>query len=105
MILSARATRKGDAKAANRMFIWRVALQGLTVAALVAGSYYLGTNEKWKVNREEEIRKKAEVREKMWIEELERIDLAAKERQARAEQFRAAREKQEQEELLQSKSK
>lgn len=29
----------------------------------------------------------------MWIEELERIDLAAKERQARAEQFRAAREK------------
>lgn len=54
-ILSARATRKGDAKAANRMFIWRVALQGLTVAALVGGSYYLGTNEKWKVNRDEEL--------------------------------------------------
>lgn len=91
LILSARAIRQGDAKGANRMFVWRVALQGITVAALVGGSYYLGLNEKLKVSREEEIRNKAAIREKMWIEELERIDQAAKDRQARAEKFRAAR--------------
>lgn len=95
LILSARALNRGDAKTANRMFVWRVALQGLTIVALVGGSYYVGINERWRVNRDDELRKKAEVREKMWIEELERIDVAAKERALRAEQFRAARAKQE----------
>lgn len=95
LLLSVKAIRRGDAKTANRMFVWRVTLQGLTVVALVAGSYYIGINDKWKVDHDQELRKKAEVREKMWIEELERIDVAAKERAARAEQFRAARAKQE----------
>lgn len=88
LALSARATRKGDAKAANRMFVWRVAMQSLTLVALVGGSYYLGQNKKWLVDQEEELRKKAAAREKMWLEELERIDREAKERMSRAKAVR-----------------
>lgn len=95
LALSARATKKGDFRQANRMFKWRVALQGLTIIALVGGSWYLGLDEKWKKDREAEIRKKAEIREKMWIEELERIDQEARERQERSRRLREAKAKME----------
>ncbi|KAF5100913.1 hypothetical protein DV451_002388 [Geotrichum candidum] len=88
LALSARATKRGDAKAANRMFVWRVAMQSLTLVALVGGSYYLGQTDKLKFDREAELRKKAEMREKMWLEELERIDEEAKERMSRAKSIR-----------------
>jgi hypothetical protein len=88
LALSARATKRGDAKAANRMFVWRVAMQSLTLVALVGGSYYLGQTNKLKSDREAELRKKAEMREKMWLEELERIDEEAKERLSRAKSIR-----------------
>lgn len=93
LLLSGRSIRQGDFKGANRMFVWRVALQGFTLVALVGGSYYMGINERWKVDRDEELRKKAAVREKMWIEELERIDQAAKERQQMAEKIRLSKSK------------
>lgn len=96
LLLSAHSIRRGDYKGANRMFVWRVALQGFTVIALVGGSYYLGLNKKWQVDREAEIRKKAELREKMWIEELERIDQEAKDRQLKAERIRLQKERMEQ---------
>lgn len=70
------------------MFVWRVAMQSLTLVALVAGSYYLGNKDKFAFNQEEELRKKAAMREKMWLEELERIDQEAKERLARAQTVR-----------------
>lgn len=71
------------------MFVWRVALQSLTLVALVGGSYYLEKNNKFSFDAEAELRKKAEMREKMWLEELERIDQEAKERTARAQSVRA----------------
>ncbi|KAF5103229.1 hypothetical protein D0Z03_000273 [Geotrichum reessii] len=88
LALSARATKRGDAKAANRMFVWRVAMQSLTLVALIGGSYYLGQTNKLSFDREAELRKKAEVREKMWLEELERIDQEAKDRISRAKSIR-----------------
>lgn len=88
LALSARATKRGDAKAANRMFVWRVAMQSLTLVALIGGSYYLGQMNKMTFDREAELRKKAEMREKMWLEELERIDQEAKDRISRAKAIR-----------------
>lgn len=63
-------------------------MQSLTLVALVGGSYYLGQNKKFAFDHEEELRKKAEMREKMWLEELERIDQEAKERMSRAKTVR-----------------
>lgn len=88
LALSARATKRGDAKAANRMFVWRVALQSLTLVALIGGSWYLGNNKRMALNVEEELRKKAAVREQMWLDELERIDRENKERLNRAKSIR-----------------
>lgn len=95
LALSVRASRRGNSFQANRMFVWRIVLQGLTVVALVGGSWYLGLDEKWKKGREDELRQKAEIREKMWIEELERIDQDARERQERSRRFREAKAKME----------
>lgn len=43
---------------------------------------------KFAADQEVELRKKAAIREKMWLEELERIDEEAKERAARAQTVR-----------------
>lgn len=92
LILSAKSIQLGNQKTANKYFLLRVAFQGLTVAALVAGGYYYKgqklTPEGRKIDREAELKAKAKMRERLWIEDLERRDAEAKERRARAEAAR-----------------
>jgi uncharacterized protein (DUF2384 family) len=65
------------------MFIWRVAFQGFTVAALVFGGLFAAN--RLPINRDDVLKQKAKEREALWIQELERIDQEAKDRQKRAQ--------------------
>lgn len=87
LTLAGKAIRDGDSRLANRMFYWRVGLQGLTVAALLGGAYYYEETASKTYNRQEELNKLAKEREKLWIEELERVDEASKARKAKAQSF------------------
>ncbi|KAH7155738.1 altered inheritance of mitochondria protein 31, mitochondrial [Dactylonectria estremocensis] len=72
---SYRALRRGDSKAANRMFRARVAAQGFTVLAMVAGSmYYNKDREKTKELRKLKEERDAEEKRIKWIRELEARD-------------------------------
>lgn len=86
VVMAAKGVRTGNAPKAQFWFRWRVALQGLTIVALVFGSYYydreLNKNQK---TDEERAVAKAKVRQQLWIEELERRDQEMKDRQHRAE--------------------
>lgn len=67
--------RRGDHAGVQRMFRARVAAQGFTVAAMVAGGIYYGAErrqerELWKVQRETD----AEEKRQRWIRELEARD-------------------------------
>lgn len=67
-----RAIRRGDSHQANRMFRARVAAQGFTIIAMVAGSMYYSkdrakTKELRKLNEEHD----AELKRQKWIRELE----------------------------------
>ncbi|ANB13710.1 Rcf1p [Sugiyamaella lignohabitans] len=84
LYMSARALRGGNSKLANRMFYWRVGLQGFTVAALVIGGYYYGKPNR-PTDRDSILRRTAKEREDIWIKELERVDEMDKERKARAD--------------------
>ncbi|KAL7808923.1 hypoxia induced protein conserved region domain-containing protein [Trichoderma aethiopicum] len=78
-----RALRKGDSRQANRMFRARVAAQGFTVIAMVAGSmYYSKDREKTKELRKLKEERDAEEKRQRWIHELEVRD--EEERQMRA---------------------
>lgn len=90
LYFAAKALKTGDSKLANRMFYWRVGLQAFTVASLVGGAYWMRLSEKQKIDRDEQMRVKAKAREKMWIDELERIDDEAKARQERAKSIQEA---------------
>ncbi|ODV83785.1 hypothetical protein CANARDRAFT_177479 [[Candida] arabinofermentans NRRL YB-2248] len=83
--LAAKGVRTGDAKGAQVWFRWRVAMQGLTIVALLAGSIYYDKTFREDKSPEQLALEKARMREKLWIEELERRDTEMKERQHRAE--------------------
>lgn len=87
--MAAKGVRTGDAPKAQFWFRWRVGLQGATLIALVFGSFYF--DRAFTAQQEEQIdidEQKAKLREKLWIEELERRDLEMKQRQERAERAR-----------------
>ncbi|KAF6010915.1 hypothetical protein HII13_003028 [Brettanomyces bruxellensis] len=46
VILAAKGVRTGDSRSAQKWFRWRVGLQGLTLVALLFGSYYYADNYK-----------------------------------------------------------
>lgn len=70
-----RALRRGDSKQANRMFRARVAAQGFTVVAMVAGSmYYSKDRAKTKELRKIQEETDAEEKRQKWIRELEARD-------------------------------
>lgn len=70
-----RALRRGDSKQANRMFRARVAAQGFTVVAMVAGSmYYSQDRARTKELRELQSQRDAEEKRVKWIRELEARD-------------------------------
>ncbi|CAM1504690.1 Fc.00g022810.m01.CDS01 [Cosmosporella sp. VM-42] len=82
-----RALRRGDSKQANRMFRARVAAQGFTVIAMVAGSmYYQKDREKSKELRELKEKTDAEEKRLKWIRELEVRDDEEKAMKARLQQ-------------------
>jgi hypothetical protein len=83
LYMSGRALRRGQKLVANRMFMWRVLMQGFTVAGLVFGGYLYGKPNR-PTDRDAILYAKAKEREKMWIEELERIDEEDKTRKERA---------------------
>lgn len=87
--MSGRALRLGQKHVANRMFMWRVLLQGFTVAGLVVGGYLYGKPNR-PTDRDAILYSVAKEREKMWIEELERIDEEDKSRQERAQSIQKA---------------
>ncbi|KAI8691582.1 hypothetical protein LRP88_08838 [Fusarium phalaenopsidis] len=84
-----RALRRGDSKQANRMFRARVAAQGFTVIAMLAGSmYYQKDREKSKELRQLQEQRDAEEKRLKWIRELEARDDEEKAMKARLEQRR-----------------
>ncbi|KAL7949704.1 hypoxia induced protein conserved region domain-containing protein [Trichoderma barbatum] len=67
-----RALRRGDSRQANKMFRARVAAQGFTVIAMVAGSmYYNKDREKSKELRKLKEERDNEEKRQRWIHELE----------------------------------
>lgn len=70
-----RAIRRGDSRQANNMFRARVAAQGFTVVAMVAGSmYYSQDRQKTKELRKLKEERDAEEKRQRWIRELEARD-------------------------------
>ncbi|KAF6814704.1 hypothetical protein CSOJ01_03927 [Colletotrichum sojae] len=88
-----KATRRGDAVQANKMFRARVAAQGFTVVAMVAGSMYYNKDRE----RTAELRKikeaqEAEEKRLRWIRELEARDEEEKAMRAMMQERRAKAE-------------
>lgn len=94
LYLSARAIKHGDSRMANHMFRWRVGLQAFTVIAIIGGAYMYRQDQINRPTQEELMRQKAKERERLWIQELERIDNEAKERRERAKSIQEAFSKQ-----------
>lgn len=88
VILAAQSMRKGNKKDTQKWFRWRVGLQGLTLVALVAGSFIYGKSKKETESYEEQLRQKAKMREQLWIQELERRDAETQMRKKKAEVVR-----------------
>ncbi|KND91107.1 Respiratory supercomplex factor 1, mitochondrial [Tolypocladium ophioglossoides CBS 100239] len=81
-----RALRRGDSQQANKMFRARVAAEGFTVIAMVAGSmYYSRDREKTKELRKLKEQRDAEEKRQKWIRELEVRDEEEKAMKARLE--------------------
>lgn len=86
VILAAKALRQGNRPGAQKWFRYRVGLQGFTIAALVVGGIVYGRDtQETRKTKDEQLKDKAKMREKLWIEELERRDTEAKQRKQRAE--------------------
>ncbi|SCV01346.1 LAMI_0G10924g1_1 [Lachancea mirantina] len=85
VILAAKNVRSGNKRRAQNYFRWRVGLQGLTLVALVAGSFIYGTNKKEQKTKEDQLREKAKLREQLWIQELETRDQETQMRKKRAQ--------------------
>lgn len=89
LYLSARALRARNSSLANRMFYWRVGFQAFTVAALIGGAFYYGEGgRKKEKSRDEKLREIAKAREKLWIEELERIEAEAQKVREQADKIK-----------------
>lgn len=97
VLLAVLNVKNGNKRKAQIWFRWRVALQGFTLIALVAGSYIYGTNKNERESHEEQLRKKAKMREQLWIQELERRDEETKLRRQKAELARQKAKEMEQE--------
>lgn len=112
VILAAQSLRTGQRHKAQVWFRWRVAFQGATIAALVVGGLLYGKKGIEKAETDAEIieakakklEEKAKLRERLWIEELERRDIEAKLRKERAENARLAFEKMKEEGQITSSS-
>ncbi|KAK2590836.1 Respiratory supercomplex factor 1, mitochondrial [Conoideocrella luteorostrata] len=87
-----RALRRGDSRQANKMFRARVAAQGFTVIAMVAGSmYYSQDRQKTKELRKLKEERDAEEKRQKWIRELEARDEEDKYRRVMLEERRRQR--------------
>ena len=103
--LAAKGIRTGNTQKAQVWFRWRVALQGFTILALIGGSMYYDNLFGAERKTEEELAvEKAKMREKLWIEELERRDAEMKDRKKRAEAARLKIQQQQQQQQQQSDS-
>lgn len=95
--LAAQGIRNGNSRDAQIYFRWRVGLQAFTIVALLFGSYYYDSNRRKNNRTEDQVNtEKAELRQKLWVEELERRDAEIKDRRRRAElarQYRMDQEK------------
>ncbi|CAI4643148.1 BAH_G0039480.mRNA.1.CDS.1 [Saccharomyces cerevisiae] len=85
VILAAQNVRLGNKWKAQYYFRWRVGLQAATLVALVAGSFIYGASGKELKAKEEQLKEKAKMREKLWIQELERREEETEARRKRAE--------------------
>ncbi|ODQ63959.1 altered inheritance of mitochondria protein 31, mitochondrial, partial [Nadsonia fulvescens var. elongata DSM 6958] len=93
LVMSARAVRSGNRQMANKMFKYRVGFQGFTVLSLVIGGWYYDKEKKEKKTQDQLDFEKAKIRERLWIEELERRDAESNARKEKAALARLTLEK------------